>query len=222
MYQWWKYSGFSGLVFVAMTIVAMILQSGSPSVDTELGSAREYFSDDGQRYLAGAFLLGLASFLFFVPFVSGLSYFVRLGEAGPQINGRLVLIAGVLLVALAATASIPAAALAFGGATDLDDGTLRILLTMDHVGYRMLPFAMGLLVGATSVVIVFDNVFWPWLGVVGFIVAIIDFIAPLGLITQDMGGIFGVLHAVAVISFTAWMLCISYALMTRYEVPNTI
>lgn len=222
MYQWWKYSGFSGLVFVAMTIAALVLQSGSPGADTELGSARDYFAGDGQRYLIGAFLLGLASFLFFVPFVSGLSYFVRLGEAGPQINGRLVLIAGVLLVALAAAASIPAAALAFAGSTDIDDGTLRLLLTMDHVGYRLLPFAMGLLIGATSVVIVFDNLFWPWLGVIGFVVAIIDFIAPLGLATQDVGGVFGVLHAVAVFSFAAWMVLVSYALMTRYEVPNTI
>jgi hypothetical protein len=99
---------------------------------------------------------------------------------------------------------------------------MRLLLSIDHVGYGLLPFAMGLLVGATSVVIVFDNLFWPWLGVVGFLVAIVDFIAPLGLATQEAGGAFGILHSVAVFSFAAWIALVSYALLTRYEVPNTI
>jgi hypothetical protein len=222
MYQWWKFSGFSGFAFVALFVASVVLQSGSPDYDASIEDARAYFVDHGQRYLYGTFLLGLGSFLFFVPFVSGLSYFVRLGEAGPQINGRLVLIAGILLVAIAATASVPFTALAFGLGADADDSTIRAMLLMDYAGFNALPFAMGLMIGAASVVTVFDNLFWPWLGVVGFIIAAIDFIAPLGIVSQDQGGIWGALSAIAFLSFVAWMLLISYALMSRHEIPNAV
>ncbi len=221
--SWWKLCALCGIGFFILFVVSIVIQGSIPSYDDSIEDIRAYYADHGQSLLTADYLLGFASILLFIPFLTGLSHFLRLAEGpGPQLCGRMALLGGYLIIVLAAAASVFGAALAFGAIDELDDGTVRAFMYLDYVGFNSLPFAFALLVGATSLVIVMENVLWPWLGLVGYIVAPLSALAPLGFLSYSMSGVFDYLGFFSFAAFLIWVLLISISLWTRDEEPNVV
>jgi hypothetical protein len=221
--EWWKLSGWCGLIWLVLFIIgAFVLQGDGPMYDDSIDEIRAFFVDDSDNYLAGGYLIGLASIIFFVPFVLGLSHYVALAERGPQFYARIAMIAGVLIVVLAASASVYWTALAFGAAKEVDDSVLQTLMYLDYAGFNFLPFAFALLIGSVSVVVVLESILYVWAGLLGFVVVIIDLLAPLGILSTRTDDIFGVLTFIAYVTFILWVLTMAICLITRTEEPNTV
>lgn len=222
MNEWWKLTGWCGVIFVALFVISIIVQGSPPSYDDSIEDIRAYFVDDGDNYLIAHYLLGLASVIFFIPFASGLSHYIGLAERGPQWYARLIILGAVLLVTIAAAASVAWGVLAFAVAEEADEDLIRALMYMDYIGFNALPFTFALIIGATAVVQVLESVLWVWLAFVGFVVVVIDLLAPLSQLSYDSGGIFSTLSAIAFMSFLVWVLLTSAALITRTEEPHTV
>lgn len=60
MTQWWRLGGILGIGFIILFFVGgFALQGESPSYDDPITEVREYFTEDGDQYLIGDYILGL-------------------------------------------------------------------------------------------------------------------------------------------------------------------
>ena len=71
--QWWRIGGICGIVLVVLFVVgAIVLQGDTPTYDQSAAEIREFWADDGQRYLIGDYLIGIGFVIFFLAFLSAL------------------------------------------------------------------------------------------------------------------------------------------------------
>jgi len=95
--QWRRMGGVFGIGWVILFFIGgFALQGDSPSRTDSIESIRQYFTDDGDIYLAGDFLLGIAFIFFFLPFVVTLRWVLGSGEGWPPIWSWLSVVGGVI------------------------------------------------------------------------------------------------------------------------------
>ena len=83
---WWRFGGLDGIIWAVLFIIgAFVLQGDSPSRTDSIESIRQYWIDDGTRYLVGDFLISVAFMIFFTPYLIALRWFVGRGEGWPPI-----------------------------------------------------------------------------------------------------------------------------------------
>lgn len=70
--KWWRVGGAAGVLFLIMFIVGIVLQGEAPQFDEPVDEIRDWFADNGEQYLVGDYMVGLAFVLFFLPFLASL------------------------------------------------------------------------------------------------------------------------------------------------------
>jgi hypothetical protein len=140
------------------------LQGQPPAYDAPIGETREFFAAQGDRYLWGDYIAGLAFVLCFLPFVVGLRTVLGAAEGGPQIASRLVLVGGIATVIIGDTATAFLDGLALGGSpAELADSTIRLLLQLDAVAIAAIGLPMALTTISAATVIWRTGVLPRWL-----------------------------------------------------------
>ncbi|MDQ3738244.1 MAG: hypothetical protein M3337_03650 [Actinomycetota bacterium] len=135
-----------------------------------MGTVRQYFVDDGGRYLLGDYLLGIAFTLFFLPFVVILRQVLAAQGGWPELLARVSLYAGVIAVVWGGIGGFFWGALALGADNpEVDDSSVRILMELSTYAFAGLLFPIGLFMGAAGLSIWLSGVLWRWLGIVGII-----------------------------------------------------
>jgi hypothetical protein len=228
MQQWWRLGGVLGIAFIVLFIIGgFILQGESPTYNDPIAEIRAYWEDDGQTYLIGDYLIGLAIVLFFLPFLVCLRTLLGRAEGEPQIWSRVCFAGGLLIIAFSAAAAAAWSALAFG-AENLDDESLLTLMYLDVGAWNAFPYAIGAFVGAASIVMIQTGVLWRWLGYLGLVVAIAALITPLGILDEDPEDIFDTLGIIPFLGLAIWLLLTSIGMlmikaepMPRVTVPTT-
>jgi hypothetical protein len=201
--RWWRLAGLFGLGwFVLFVVGAGVLQGEPPAYDASLAEVRQFFTDNGTRFLVGDYLAGLAFLLLFLPFVVGFRSLLGAAEGGgPQIASRLVLVGGLATVLVGDTATVFQDTLALGAANpELQDATVRAFLYANAVAIAAIGLPAALFTLAASVVIWTTAVLWRWLAVVGVLAGVL---LALGAAFPLAGDPTGPLWTVRFLSFIA-------------------
>ena len=140
-------------------------------------------------------------------------------EGGPQIWSQVGFYGGLFVIVFAAMAAASWTALAFA-AEELDDASITTLMYLDVGAWNAFPYAIGVLVLFSSIVMVMTGVLWKWLGYLGLIIGILAFITPLGILDADPEDIFDVVGFIPFIGFAIWLLATSIGMLMKKEEPG--
>jgi hypothetical protein len=85
----WRWAGFAGVAwFVAFIVGGVVLQGEPPAYNEPIAEVRDFFADDGQRYLVGDYIVNIAFVLLLLPLIVGLRGWLGAAEDGAQIGSR--------------------------------------------------------------------------------------------------------------------------------------
>jgi hypothetical protein len=183
--RWERRWGWGGIAFVALVVgwAIVIIAVSRPGADASADEIRSFFADDGDSgwLFFSSILLGLAG-LVFLPFLGSLRSVLRRAERG---TGRLSAVAfgaGLVFTALLFVKNSIDLGIAIAvewqdleldpGAYQLLDGVFAGLLMHEGV-------ALGVLIGATSLIALRTGVFPRWLAWSGVVVAILSVLSLL-------------------------------------------
>ena len=226
--QWWRLGGLFGIGFAVLFIVGLlILQIDAVTYDDPIGEIKEYFVDDGDKYLVGDYLIGIGFvfffffFFFFFPFPLSLRALLGRVEGGINLYSWLALVGGLTLALMGYASSIAIGALALGAAGDdsVNDSSVQTLVYLDAYGFAGVPLFGALLFFAASVVIYRTGVLWRWLAFLGAAAGVLAVMGAAWPIDGDPEGFLGVVFNIALIGFLLWVLLISIGMVMKKELP---
>jgi hypothetical protein len=219
--QWWRIGGLAGILFIVLLLVGIAVQGSYPDYDKPIDEVRDWYTDNGEQFIIGNYLVGLAFVLLFLPFLSSLRGVLAAAEGGQGVWSRVVFAAGLAILVLAAVSSIGTAMLAFHFGVvkegDLDDGTVLALGYLEYVvpvALAFVPFTL-----AASLVIVRTGVLWRWLAIPGLVIAVLAAIAGLQTLeSEPYGGVAGI-GGIALPLTALWILLVSVNMILKKEAP---
>jgi hypothetical protein len=212
-----RVGGMFGLAwFVFFAVGGIALQGEPPAFDSPISEIRDFFSEHGERYLVGDYIVDLAFVLLFLPFVAVLRGLLGNAEGGLQLRSRLAFAGALSLVVVggAATTFLDAVALGRAG-PELSDSTIRALLYADAVAIAALGVAAALFVLAASLVIWTTGVLWRWLAVVGAGAGVLLITGAAFPIERDANGVLWAIRFASFISLAIFVLLSSIALLSK-------
>ena len=219
--QWWRIGGACGIIFIVLFLVGGVgIQGEVPMYDASVDEIRAYWEEDGETYLIGDYLLGLAFLFLFVPFASALRGVLARAEGSAQFFSRAGFAGAVIAVVLGGTAGIFWGAMAFG-AENLSDDALTTLMYIDVYAFSSLGLGLALFAAASSLAILQTGALWRWLGLFGLLVALGLVISPLAILANNpedsVLGIIGFI--VGYIGILLFILIASIGMIMKKEEP---
>ncbi len=209
--NWWRFAGVDGIIWAILFVIgAIIIQGDSPTRGDDIEEIRKYWVEDGDTYLIGDYILGIAFVIFFLPYAIGLVALLRRAEGDPPIWSHMAYTGALLGVAFAGVAGLAWATLALGlkDNPDLSDSTVVLLMDLDAQGFVISSFALALFIGSAGFVVARTGVLWRWLGGLALIAAILLLIGSAWPIDGDDEG------AIAMFGFIGYPLLLLFVLIS--------
>jgi hypothetical protein len=198
------------------------LQGQPPAYDAPIGETREFFAAQGDRYLWGDYIAGLAFVLCFLPFVVGLRTVLGAAEGGPQIASRLVLVGGIATVIIGDTATAFLDGLALGGSpAELADSTIRLLLQLDAVAIAAIGLPMALTTISAATVIWRTGVLPRWLAPLAAASALLHIVGAMFVAANNSEGPLFFMRFAGLIAFGVFVAAASVTLIGRTSVSQS-
>ena len=96
-----------GIGFVILFLIGGIFLTGdTPMRDDSIEDIRKFFADDGEMYLLGDYLTGIAFIFLFLPYLVTLRWVLGSGEGWPPIWSWLTVLGGVSMLVIGGTAAV--------------------------------------------------------------------------------------------------------------------
>jgi hypothetical protein len=201
--SWQRLTGIFGLAWFALFVLGGIALQGEPlPYDTPIGEARDFFGDNGSRYLWGDYIAGLAFVLCLLPFVVGLRSL--LGAAATVVIGDT------------ATAFLDALALG-GSADELSDSTIQLLLELDAVAIAAIGLPMALTAISAATVIWRTGVLPRWLAGVAVLSGLLHIVGATFVAAEQAEGVLYGMRFGGMIAFGVFVLGTSVSLIQGRE-----
>lgn len=211
-------AGIFGIIFIVLFVIAgPIMQSGVPTTSDSAAAMRTYWESDGDRYLAGDFLFGIAVIFFFMPFVVALRSLLEPADRSRGMWARTMHTGALIAVILGGAGAAASAALALNGAEGLDDSTLQFATRAGAYSTQGLAFGFALMLFAAAVVIARSGVLWRWLAVLAVLVAITNVVGGLWVPDGDQEGAFAVVGFIGLMGTLVWVLAVSIQMLVSGE-----
>jgi hypothetical protein len=213
-----RLGGLAGILFVGLTVIGFIIQGDVPVFTDGPATIKEWFSENGDRYLAGWYLI-ILGLLFYLGFLASLTAtFTRVEAAHPW---NWVALLGGIHVLVAAQASV-----AFDGTLallegDVTDDVAKTLSAGDYMAFMLTYFFAGILALAVSVMIVRTRMLWAplaWFGPLVTIGGVVSVSAPL---QHDAEGALTLVGYATLVAFLAWTAGVSCALLLTRQ-PTSV
>src|SRR5688572_10614528 len=220
-----RIGGITGIAYVVLFIIGILLQGDTPMADDDIESVREFFADSDKTnmYLVGDWLIGIAFIFLFLPFLSSLRSVLGVADPSGGMWARLAFAGGILVLAAGLAGSLAWGSLALLPVTDIDDSTLLFANRINHYGFGSgLPLTLAALIVPASLVVVASGVFWRWLGYAGLIVALANVVGALWVIEGDQETFIGLFSLIGFAGYGLWMLATSIALLMSAEDDATV
>ena len=150
--SWWRLGGMLGIAFVVVWLLKMVGTGVTPPYDDPIGEIRDYWEDDGRRYLVVQYVGLLSMVIFLLPYMVALTTLLGRAEAGARLWSRVSLAGGVCFVAVTIAANWIWTSLAIGADVISDDG-MRTLMYLDAAAFYIGIFPLAVFVTAGSLVI---------------------------------------------------------------------
>jgi hypothetical protein len=208
----WLLSGWSGILFVVVSIISALALGQSPSYEDEGEVIVAWYSKNYSRYLATHFVAGLAFLLFYIPFLAGLVERLREAEGTYAIWSRVAFTGGILFPAVGTARGLFATGPALL-AGNVSPEVASFAAAAGAYGLIVTSAMGGILVGGSAVVILTTRVFWAWLGWLGAAVAILTIVSVAAIVERRPDGVFSLLNSIAFEGIFLWILAVSVALL---------
>jgi hypothetical protein len=220
--QWWRVGGALGIGFVVLFLIGGIFLTGdTPQRDDSIEDIRKFFADDGEMYLVGDYMTGIAFVFFFLPYLVTLRWVLGSGEGWPPIWSWLTVIGGLSLVVIGGANSVFFGALAIseGNPEIIDGASVRLLMEMSAYAFTGFSFTMGLFVASASLVVLRTGVLWRWLAALGFLAAVLLVVGAAWPIDGDEEGALAILGFIGAPLTLLWILISSIGMVMMKEEP---
>ncbi len=220
--QWWRVGGMFGIGFVVIFLIGGIFLTGdTPQRDDSIEDIRKFFADDGEMYLVGDYMTGIAFIFFFLPYLVTLRWVLGSGEGWPPIWSWLTVIGGVSVVVIGGTRSVFFGALAIseGNPDVIDDAAVRLLMEMSTYAFTGFSFTLGLFVASASLVVLRTGVLWRWLAALGLLAAVLLIVGAAWPIDGDEEGALAIMGFIGAPLTLLWILISSIAMIMMKEEP---
>ncbi len=216
--SWWRLGGMLGIAFVVVWLLKMVGTGVTPPYDDPIGEIRDYWEDDGRRYLVVQYFGLLSMVIFLLPYMVALTTLLGRAEKGARLWSNVSLAGGVCFVAITIAINSIWTALALGADEITDDG-MRTLMYLDAAAFYIGVFPFAVFVAAGSLVIVATGAMRRWLGYVGLADGIALFLAPLAVLGHHSDSPLGIFYFLALVVGAAWVVATGVAMLRLREEP---
>jgi hypothetical protein len=217
--NWWRLGGMLGIAFVGVWLLKMVGTGVTPPYDDPIGEIRDYWEDNGRRYLVAQYVGLLSGVVFLLPYMVALTTLLGRAEKGARLWSNVSLAGGVCFVAITIAINSIWTALALGADAISDDG-MRTLMYLDAAAFYIAVFPFAVFVTAGSLVIVATGVMRKWIGYVGLADGIALFAAPLTVLEEGSGGPPGLFYFLSLVVAVAWIVATGVSMARRREEPH--
>ena len=210
--KWWQIGGMAGITFVVLSLAPAALIADEPQFTDSGQDIMEWYVRNGDRWLAGIFVLSIALAFFFLPFLSALTNVLANAEGQPPMWSRVAAAGGLLFVAV----ELPG----LGGegivsylTKDTGQDVARAGMALALFVYSLTGLFAAVFVLSASLVIVQRGVFWSWLGWYGFVAAAVNVVGAAAIFGTPDGPL-GVLRTrVAPPALALWIVAASVGML---------
>jgi len=217
--SWWRLGGMLGIAFVVTWLLKMVGTGVTPPYDDPIGEIREYWEDDGRRYLVVQYFGLLAGVIFLLPYMVALTTLLGRAEGGARLWSRVSFAAGVCFVAITIAINSIWTGLALGADAISDDG-MRTLMYLDAAAFYIGVFPLAVFVTAASLVIVTTGAMRRWLGYVGLVDGVALFLAPLVVLENHSESALGLFYFFSLVGGAAWIVATGVSMARRRVEPG--
>jgi hypothetical protein len=208
-----------GIAFVVTWLLKMVGTGVTPPYDDPIGDIREYWQDDGRRYLVVQYFGLLSSVIFLLPYMVALTTLLGRAERGARQWSIVSLAGGVCFVAITIAINSIWTSLAIGAEAISDDG-MRTLMYLDAAAFYIGIFPLAVFVAAASLVIVLTGAMHKWLGYVGLVDGIALFLAPLVVLEDHSESPLGLFYFLSLVGGAGWVVATGISMARRREEPG--
>jgi hypothetical protein len=219
--SWWRLGGTLGIAFVVVWLLKMVGTGVTPPYDDPIDEIREYWQDDGRRYLVVQYVGLLSMVIFLLPYIVALTTLLGRAEPDARLWSRVSLAGGVSFVAVTIAANSVWTALAMGADAISDDG-MRTMMYLDAAVFYIGVFPFAAFVTGASIVIVGTGVMRKWIGYAGLADGLALFLAPLAVLENHSGGALGLFYFLALVVGAAWVVATGVSMARRRDEPLAI
>jgi len=223
--QWERAGAATGVGFVAAMIVSVFMVPAPPHIDASTTEILDYVTSHRTGLLSSAVVGALAGVLFLV-FLGHLRHVLQRSESGAEALSPIVYGAGLTTVAVAFICTLPLAALAFGGDSEVasNGGVVRLLWDLNALGTATIMIVLALFVAALSLAMIVREIQAPILGWLGLPIAVVLAVAGgAGFYNSNHEAFWYGLNYVALLGFAAFILVVSVqGLISPAGEPRTV
>jgi hypothetical protein len=226
-HQWWRAGGVFGILFAILFIIGPVILTGdTPTREDSIEDIRAYFEDDGDIYLVGDYLAGIAIVFFFLPYLVILRWVLGSGEGNPPIGSWLAVLGGLIMTTIGAAGSVFFGALAIAADdpeiyAQIDDASIRLVMDLSAYSFTGFSFGMALFVASASLVVLRTGVLWRWLAPVGLIIAVLLVIGAAWPIEGDEEGALATAGFIGAPLTLLWIILSSINMLLMKEEPGS-
>jgi hypothetical protein len=214
-WNWRQLGGLCGIIFVVLFVIGGIVSGDTPMINDSASEARQWYIDNGDQYLVGDFIIGIAVIVFYIPFIAAFRAFLGEGEAGMP-GWSLVAFLGLLFFAIGgAAASGFSGALAMGADQITDDSTVRALQYADFYSFGGLPIVFVPFYVGTAMIILRSGILWTWAAWLALALAVVSLIGAAAPIDGDPEGVLSFLGVISFIGTGVFILIVSAGMLMR-------
>jgi hypothetical protein len=210
--KWWQIGGLAGITSIVLSLVPLILVADEPRFTDSGQDIMAWYVRNGDRWLAGIFVLGIAYAFFFLPFLSALTSVLASAEGQPPMWSRVAAAGGLLFVA-AVVAMLGGEGMVSYLTKDAGQDVARAGMAFALFGYSRSGLFAAVFVLSASLVILQRGVFWSWLGWYGLVVAAVNLVGAAAIFDTPDGPL-GVLRTrVAPPALALWIVAASVGML---------
>src|SRR5438445_4768533 len=221
--RWERYGAASGVVFVALLVVATFIVPTPPHIDAPTAKIVRYVSNHRRAILTSQ-MLGVMAVLAFVWFLGHLRHVLQRAEGGAEALSPIVYAAGLLTASVAVISALPLTALVY--MRDSADGlgnsaVVRALWDTSQGLGTILAVLAALFVATAATAMVRRELLAPVLGWAGLAVgAALMTVGIAGLYVTNYVRAWTIVGMVSFLAFAAWILVSSAVMIRQPEVDR--
>jgi len=221
--RWERYGAASGVVFVALLVVATFVVPAPPHIDAATSKIMRYVTSHRRAILTSQ-MLAMLAIVTFIWFLGHLRHVLHRAEGGAEALSPIVFASGLALAGAAVVSVLPMTVLVL--MRDSPDGltnsaVVRALWDTGQALGPVLAILAGLFVATAALAMVRRELLAPALGWVGLAVAA-------GNVTTGIAGFYvtsyvrawAIVGIVAFLAFAAWILVSSAVMIRQPEVER--
>jgi hypothetical protein len=214
-WSWTQLGGLAGVIGVVLFVIGIFMQGDVPQVNDSAEEVRNWFDENGQRYLVADYLIGIAVIFGLLPFLVTLRNFFARAEGVMSFWPQLAFLGGIFFLVFGGTASTFKGTLAVGVDQITDDSAVMALMSADFYSFGGVSIVLALFFVATAVSILRTAAFATWLAWLSLALAIVGVVGAASPLEGDPDGILSLLSFVTFIGFGVVILVLGGSLFMR-------